>query len=200
MNRTEISEYGEFGLIKHLTEKIKLQNPSSVKGVGDDAAVLDYKDKQVLVTTDLRKTIIESRYLDMIVSAFEEVMGFPITVKLTSSEELQTAPAPEEEELVEEPSLSNQNGDYEYTFASFIVGSSNKFAHAASLAVATAPAAAYNPLFIHGGSGLGNAGAVMAENMESFERPHSLTLTLPPITASASLIEPILRTSNLTEE
>ena len=50
---TEISKYGEFGLIKHLTEKIKLQNSSSLKGVGDDAAVLDYKDKRVLVTTDL---------------------------------------------------------------------------------------------------------------------------------------------------
>ena len=60
---TEISKYGEFGLIKHLTEKIKLQNPSSLKGVGDDAAVLDYKDKQVLVTTDL---LLEGVHFDLI--------------------------------------------------------------------------------------------------------------------------------------
>ena len=60
---TEISKYGEFGLIRHLTEKIKLQNPSSVKGVGDDAAVLDYKDKQVLVTTDL---LLEGVHFDLI--------------------------------------------------------------------------------------------------------------------------------------
>ena len=59
---TEISKYGEFGLIRHLTEKIKLQNPSSVKGVGDDAAVLDYKDKQVLVTTDL---LLEGIHFDL---------------------------------------------------------------------------------------------------------------------------------------
>ena len=49
-NRTEISTLGEFGLIRHLTDKIELKNPSTLKGVGDDAAVLDYTDKQVLVT------------------------------------------------------------------------------------------------------------------------------------------------------
>ena len=53
MSRTEISTLGEFGLIRHLTEKIELKNASTVKGVGDDAAVLDYKDKEILVTTDL---------------------------------------------------------------------------------------------------------------------------------------------------
>jgi len=50
---TEISTLGEFGLIERLTRDFPLRNSSSVKGVGDDAAVLDYKDKQVLVTTDL---------------------------------------------------------------------------------------------------------------------------------------------------
>ena len=49
--RTEIATLGEFGLIKHLTEGIKLENESSKYGVGDDAAVLSYPaDKQVLVT------------------------------------------------------------------------------------------------------------------------------------------------------
>ncbi len=51
--RTRISQLGEFGLIDHLTEKISPQNESTVKGVGDDAAILDYNDKQVLVTTDM---------------------------------------------------------------------------------------------------------------------------------------------------
>lgn len=51
---TEISTIGEFGLIKRLTEDIKLKNQSSVKGVGDDAAILNYsKDKDILVTTDM---------------------------------------------------------------------------------------------------------------------------------------------------
>lgn len=51
--RTPISTLGEFGLIRHLTENIELQNASSKYGVGDDCAVLEYPDKQILVTTDL---------------------------------------------------------------------------------------------------------------------------------------------------
>lgn len=50
---TPVSSLGEFGLINHLTEKIALKNKSTVKGVGDDAAVLDYGQKQQVVTTDL---------------------------------------------------------------------------------------------------------------------------------------------------
>src|SRR3984885_8865285 len=51
--RTNIEALGEFGLIDHLTQNIKLSQSSTVKGVGDDAAVLDFKDKKVLVSTDL---------------------------------------------------------------------------------------------------------------------------------------------------
>ena len=47
MQRTEISTLGEFGLIKHLTQDFELKNSSSLKGIGDDAAILDYKEKQV---------------------------------------------------------------------------------------------------------------------------------------------------------
>lgn len=50
---TPISDLGEFGLIDRLTNKIKLINSTTIKGVGDDAAVLDYDNKQVVVTTDL---------------------------------------------------------------------------------------------------------------------------------------------------
>ncbi len=63
MSKTEISTYGEFGLIKHLTEKFQIKNTSTLKGVGDDAAVLDYKDKQVLVTTDL---LLEGVHFDLV--------------------------------------------------------------------------------------------------------------------------------------
>ncbi len=50
---TPVSTLGEFGLIDHLTKNIVLRNPATIKGVGDDAAVLDYSDKQIVVTTDL---------------------------------------------------------------------------------------------------------------------------------------------------
>ena len=63
MQRTEISTYGEFGLIKHLTEKFKIENSSTLKGVGDDAAVLDYSNKKILVTTDL---LLEGIHFDLV--------------------------------------------------------------------------------------------------------------------------------------
>ncbi len=60
--QTEISTLGEFGLIDKLTQSVRLNNPSSLKGIGDDAAVLDYSDKKVLVTTDL---LLEGIHFDL---------------------------------------------------------------------------------------------------------------------------------------
>ena len=62
-HRTEIASLGEFGLIKHLTEHIRLQNPESRYGVGDDAAVLDFAGQQTLVTTDL---LMEGVHFDLV--------------------------------------------------------------------------------------------------------------------------------------
>lgn len=61
-NRTEIATLGEFGLIRHLTDKIELKNESTIKGIGDDAAILSYGEKQVLVTTDL---LLEGIHFDL---------------------------------------------------------------------------------------------------------------------------------------
>lgn len=58
----EIAELGEFGLIDHLTEGLPLNNEASLKGVGDDAAVMRYKDTDVLVTTDL---LLEGVHFDL---------------------------------------------------------------------------------------------------------------------------------------
>ena len=60
--RTEIASLGEFGLIDHLTKHVEVKNNSTLKGIGDDAAVLDYKEKQVLVTTDL---LLEGIHFDL---------------------------------------------------------------------------------------------------------------------------------------
>ena len=62
-HRTEIASLGEFGLIKHLTEHIRLQNPESKYGVGDDAAVLNFAGQQTLVTTDL---LMEGVHFDLV--------------------------------------------------------------------------------------------------------------------------------------
>ncbi|MFH1321169.1 MAG: thiamine-phosphate kinase [Bacteroidota bacterium] len=60
--RTELSELGEFGLIDHLTKNIKLKNPGSVKGVGDDAAVINCKNTLTIVTTDM---LVEGIHFDL---------------------------------------------------------------------------------------------------------------------------------------
>ncbi|OIQ41354.1 MAG: thiamine-phosphate kinase [Bacteroidetes bacterium MedPE-SWsnd-G1] len=60
--RTSISELGEFGLIKHLTKYFKIQQESTEKAIGDDAAVLEFSDKQTLVTTDL---LVEGVHFDL---------------------------------------------------------------------------------------------------------------------------------------
>ena len=60
--RTSLSELGEFGLIKHLTQSFDIQKKSTIKGVGDDAAVLAIKNKNILVTTDL---LVEGVHFDL---------------------------------------------------------------------------------------------------------------------------------------
>lgn len=60
--RTELSSLGEFGLIKHLTQHIQLTQESTIKGVGDDAAVIDNKDLQTVVTTDM---LVEGVHFDL---------------------------------------------------------------------------------------------------------------------------------------
>ena len=61
-NTTPISQLGEFGLIDHLTKNIKLKNENTIKGVGDDAAVIDMGDKYQLVSTDL---LVEGVHFDL---------------------------------------------------------------------------------------------------------------------------------------
>lgn len=62
-NRTEIATLGEFGLIKHLTKDIEIQNEETRYGIGDDAAVLEIKEQQTLVTTDL---LMEGVHFDLV--------------------------------------------------------------------------------------------------------------------------------------
>lgn len=61
-SKTPLSELGEFGLIEHLTAHFKMTQSSTVKGIGDDAAVMDFKSKQVVVTTDM---LIEQIHFDL---------------------------------------------------------------------------------------------------------------------------------------
>lgn len=77
---SELEELGEFGLIQHLTENIKLQNKSTVRGVGDDAAVIDYEKKQTVVTTDL---LVEGIHFDLLYSPLKHLGYKAVTVNLS---------------------------------------------------------------------------------------------------------------------
>ena len=111
------------------------------------------------VASSLKHDIVTKKYLSMIKQAFCEFLGFEVEVNLiftgsaVNSDQIRS-------DLKEKHQKSNLdainiNYNFEYTFENFIVGNTNKFAHAACLAVAENPATNYNPLFIYGNSGLG---------------------------------------------
>lgn len=132
------------------------------------------------IKAEFMKKIVEEKYLGLLTQAFEAVVGFPVKVEIlceTSERSdkkeftpacVQTsAPSPVLPSYSqEEIDMNSQGGEYEYTFSTFIVGSSNKFAQAACRAVAQNPANAYNPLFIYGGSGLGKTHLLYAISSE----------------------------------
>ncbi len=131
----------------------------------------DGKTAYLFVETEFKKSIVEEKYLGLLKEAFENVLGFEADVILTyvdNDAEPETEPEHASTDDAKAPVVmsgteqDNFGGEYEYTFDTFIVGPSNKFAHAASWAVASNPAKSYNPLFIYGASGLGKTHLVCA--------------------------------------
>ena len=106
---------------------------------------------------------IKDKYIDKIKDQFSEVLGFEVQVNViftgsaVSADQVKSQtvglPQVEKKEEPNDPIMPSYN--FEYTFENFIVGNTNKFAHAACVAVANNPATNYNPLFIYGNSGLG---------------------------------------------
>lgn len=104
----------------------------------------------VAVPTDFVKEWLENRYSPLICDVLEEVTGMRLKVTFTVGSAAAKMPP-----LSRDDEISSAQLNPKYTFESFVIGNSNRFAHAAALAVAEAPAKAYNPLFIYGGVGLG---------------------------------------------
>ncbi len=99
---------------------------------------------QIEAPNEFHKQTLLRCYSDLLSEAFQSVFGSQIAFAITVPEERKAAPAP-----------SAESDGYDLTFDTFVVGPSNRFAHAACQAVASQPATLYNPLFIYGNSGLG---------------------------------------------
>lgn len=144
-----------------------------------DLEVVDFNDTTLTMKTGsgVRVSVITSKYKAEIERRFSEFLGFSITLRIICDDNVHIPidePGPlqrrrDPNEPDDDTDTDSSDGafkpggigstlppfNFDYTFDNFIVGSSNKFAHAACLAVADSPAQAYNPLFIYGPSGLG---------------------------------------------
>ena len=128
-------------------EECKNQVSESIYNVWfKDMELVSFDDNKVVIAlSDFKRKIVESRFMDKLESSFKNVIGFDIQIILVDVEKAVPVKAEEPEDTLTD----------EDTFDSFIVGASNKFAYAAANAVANDPGGKYNPLFIHGNSGLG---------------------------------------------
>ena len=154
-------------------------------------AVLDGQTLAISVPNNFTREWIEGHFLDLIRAAVRDAGGPQLRVSLRV-EEAEQAPAPAGAPSAPSASVHplpvqvTPRGELvginpKYTFDSFVIGSSNRFAHAAALAVAEAPAQAYNPLFIYGHTGLGKTHLLHA--IANFVTDHGGGLTCRYVTS-----------------
>lgn len=117
--------------------------PSSLSAWFDDVTVVSFGEGRLILHSPVqfKQEFIEQKFTEPLQNAMQELTGDPVSVQIVTGE--YTAPS------------ATASPYDDYTFERFIVGSSNKFAHAAAIAVSKSPAEIYNPLFIYGQSGLG---------------------------------------------
>jgi len=139
---------------------------------------------------NFKKDMIEKRHLPAIKKHLKNIIGEEVSIKIISKEkddEETEQSIKDDLDLIEndgdefdnEPSvLPRQQKSIEYTFDTFIVGSSNKLAHAASIAVANNPGYEYNPLFIYGASGLGKTHLLYAISNKIMEKNPNTNIML----------------------
>jgi len=137
------------------------------------------------VPNDFTREWIEAHFLGLVQAAVRELTGDERPVRLLVRADRQpeevSAQTIRSEAAVPVVARAYEGLNPKYTFDSFVIGSSNRFAHAAALAVAEAPAQAYNPLFIYGGTGLGKTHLLQA--VGQYVAEHSAALTVRYVTS-----------------
>lgn len=153
---------------KHLQEVLHHDVYSRWIAVVDAADLSDHR-LTLAVDNDFYQTWLEENYLPLIKETIATVTKSDVEIAFTIRERSPRSSAAESDkkkpsilDRIKKPPRFVPALNPKFTFDSFIVGSSNSFAHAASLAVAQAPARAYNPLFIYGGVGLGKTHIMQA--------------------------------------
>jgi len=140
----------------------RLTKPSFESFVKAMAPVSLHGDTFVFsVPSRLAKEWVETRFSALIHGALREVLARAVSVQLTVAEDHPAPPSLPVPTAATRPSEAPQLSP-KYTFDTFVIGSGNRFAHAAAMAVAESPARAYNPLFIYGGVGLGKTHLLQA--------------------------------------
>lgn len=137
---------------------------------------IDGSKAYLYVKTDFQKKVILENYKNILDDAFFEVMKFPVEIIIRTDSDKPISPI----------KMIDTSAQYEYTFDTFIVGSSNRFAHAASLAVAENENVIYNPLFIWGNSGLGKThllSAIATKFKENFPDKKIVSVTCEAFTS-----------------
>ena len=130
------------------------------------------------VASEFQKNIISEKYFPLLKKNFSQILGFEVNIEIITedSENQKKDPLPPEETELPAGEGITPSGDYEFTFETFIVGSSNNFAVAACKAVASKQSSSYNPLFIYGPSGLGKTHLLMAIRHEVLRRDPNVNI------------------------